>query len=95
MNKQIGIVMLLLMTTFIGFGVVIPVLPAVVDAVHLAYCYPFIPQHRSLCPRCGDGSRTGSAAGPSSCSVRLVSAPASSFSDSQAAISSLCTYPVS
>ncbi len=53
MNKQIGIVMLLLMTTFIGFGVVIPVLPAVVDAVHLAYCYPFIPQHRSLCPGVG------------------------------------------
>ena len=30
MNKQIGIIMLLLMTIFIGFGIIIPVLPEVV-----------------------------------------------------------------
>ncbi|MDR6551454.1 MFS transporter [Paenibacillus qinlingensis] len=31
MNKQIGIIMLLLMTIFIGFGIIIPVLPEVVN----------------------------------------------------------------
>lgn len=31
MNKQIGIIMLLLMTIFIGFGIIIPVLPEVVS----------------------------------------------------------------
>ena len=33
MNKQIGIIMLLLMTIFIGFGIIIPVLPEVVSGV--------------------------------------------------------------
>ncbi|MFD0697248.1 MFS transporter [Paenibacillus sp. GCM10027628] len=37
MNKQIGIIMLLLMTIFIGFGIIIPVLPEVVKGAGAEY----------------------------------------------------------
>ncbi|WP_329959241.1 MFS transporter [Paenibacillus athensensis] len=33
MNKQIGVIMLLLMTIFIGFGIIIPILPEVINGV--------------------------------------------------------------
>jgi DHA1 family multidrug resistance protein-like MFS transporter len=32
MNKQLGTIMVLLMTVFIGFGIIIPVLPAMVES---------------------------------------------------------------
>ncbi len=35
MKKQLSMIMVLLMTTFIGFGIIIPVLPAVVSPFHL------------------------------------------------------------
>lgn len=37
MNKQIGIIMLLLMTIFVGFGIIIPVLPEVVKGAGAEY----------------------------------------------------------
>ncbi|MEC0226846.1 MFS transporter [Paenibacillus alba] len=37
MNKQIGIIMLLLMTIFIGFGIIIPILPEVVKGAGSEY----------------------------------------------------------
>ncbi|TXK85785.1 MFS transporter [Paenibacillus sp. N3.4] len=37
MNKQIGIIMLLLMTIFVGFGIIIPVLPEVVKGAGAQY----------------------------------------------------------
>ncbi|MZQ81750.1 MFS transporter [Paenibacillus sp. 5J-6] len=37
MNKQIGIIMLLLMTIFVGFGIIIPILPEVVKGAGSEY----------------------------------------------------------
>ncbi|NOU76214.1 MFS transporter [Paenibacillus sp. LMG 31458] len=37
MNKQIGIIMLLLMTIFVGFGIIIPVMPEIVKGVGAEY----------------------------------------------------------
>ncbi|MBD2861924.1 MFS transporter [Paenibacillus oceani] len=36
MNKQIGVIMLILVTIFIGFGIIIPVLPEIVSPFHLS-----------------------------------------------------------
>lgn len=37
MRKQIAVIMVLLMTVFIGFGIIIPVLPEIVGEIHLGW----------------------------------------------------------